>query len=259
MNSARMDNSHIDSARISGPAEMVIFSDPAELASGAADRIAGFIRKHASDAQGGDRVTVAMAGGSTPAAAYRLLAGMDVPWGRVSAWVGDERFVPPDHPDNNGAMIGRLLLDHTDARFLRVPWQEGRSAEAAAADYEEKLLEALAHDAGGPRPDLVLAGMGDDGHTLSLFPGSPALETTDRWYTANRVESIGARRLTASFQLVHRAKQIYVLVSGEAKAAALAEVLEPEDGPPLPARRLMEGGAPVTWLVDEKAASRLTG
>ena len=242
-----------------GRAELVVFADAAELASGAADRIAGFIRDHATNPPDTDIVTVAMAGGSTPAATYRRLSTIDLPWARMCAWVGDERYVPPDHPDNNGAMIGRLLLDGVDARFLRVPWEEGRSAAWAAAAYERDLLGAMARDSYGPRPDLVLVGMGDDGHTLSLFPGSPALGITDRWYAAARVEAKQPWRLTATYPLVHRAKQIFVLVSGEAKAPALAGVLAPSDDPPLPARRLMDGDAPVTWLVDEAAASGLAG
>ena len=245
--------------RISGPADVVVFADPTRLALGAADLIAAFIREHATKTRGSRTVTVAMAGGSTPAATYRRLATMDLPWGRVCAWVGDERYVPPDHEDSNGSMIGRLLLDGTDARFLRVPWKEGRSAARAAAVYEKDLFEAMAHDAGGPRPDLVVVGMGGDGHTLSLFPGSPTLDKTDSWYVADRVEAKQAWRVTATYSLVHRARQIYVLVSGQSKAPALAEVLQPTGDTPLPARRLMEGEAPITWLVDEAAASRLVG
>ena len=240
-----------------GGADVVIFPDPAELAEGAADRIASFIGTHVTGATATRTVTVAMAGGSTPAATYRRLAGMDVPWERVCAWVGDERYVPPDHPDSNGGMAGRLLLDATPARFLRVPWKAGRSAARAAALYETELLGAMARDADGPRPDLVLAGMGGDGHTLSLFPGGAALAVEDRWYVADLVGAGAGWRLTATYPLVHRARQIYVLATGQGKAAALAEVLEPSGDVPLPARRLMDGEAPVTWLVDEAAASRL--
>ena len=250
----------MDSTRPPTPADVSVFAGPAELAAGAAERIAAFIRSRAAEIPPSGYVTAAMAGGSTPAGAYRLLRKMNVPWERVCAWVGDERYVPPGHPDNNGAMIGRLLLDGVGARFLRTPWEEGRPATWAAAEYEKTLLKALAGDGGGPRPDLVLAGMGSDGHTLSLFPGSPALEETGRWYTANPAGPGPDWRLTAALPLVHRAGQIYVLASGEAKAAALAEALEPAGGgPPLPVRRLMEGEAPVAWLVDEAAASRLTG
>lgn len=241
----------------SSPADVVIFADAAELARGAADRIAGFIRQHANNSPGSRRVTVAMAGGSTPIGAYRLLAGMGLPWDRVCAWVGDERYVPPGHPDSNGSMMERELLDGTAARFLRIPWKEGRSATRAAALYEERLLEEMGHDSGGPRPDLVLVGMGGDGHTLSLFPGSAALDVTDRWYVADEVDAAHAWRLTATYPLVHRARHIYALVSGSSKAEVLAEVLHPTGSVPLPARLLMAGDAPVTWLVDEAAASLL--
>ena len=242
----------------SRPPEVVVYADGGELAVGAADRIAGFITQHATNNPSPRSVTVAMAGGSTPIAVYRRLATMDLPWERVCAWVGDERYVPPDHPDNNGSMIGRELLDGTVARFLRIPWKEGRSAPRAAALYEERLLEAMAHDPGGPRPDLVLVGMGGDGHTLSLFPESPTLDVADRWYIADRVEAVASWRLTATYPLVHRARRIFVLVSGRSKAPALAEVLHPTGPRALPARRLMAGEAPVTWLVDEAAASLLS-
>ncbi len=238
--------------------DVVVFANAAELAVGAADHIARFIEQQAIDSPATRAVTVAMAGGSTPVATYRCLSVLDVPWERVCAWVGDERYVPPNHPASNGSMIERRLLGDTPARFLPVPWEEDCSPARAAALYEKQLLEVMAHDAGGPRPDLVLVGMGGDGHTLSLFPGSPALDTTDRWYVAVRVDDQHAWRLTATLPLVHRARRIYVLVAGEGKAAALAEVLQPTSDAPLPARRLMEGRAPVTWLVDEAAASLLT-
>ena len=241
----------------SSQAEVVVFADADELAIGAAERIVGFIRQHATNTIGSRRVTVAMAGGSTPVAAYRRLARMEVPWEQVCAWVGDERYVPPDHPDSNGSMIGRELMDGTGARFLRIPWKEGRSPTRAAALYEERLLEEMEHYSGGPRPDLVLVGIGGDGHTLSLFPGSPALEVTDRWYVADKVETVQAWRLTATYPLVHRARRIFALVSGRSKASALAEILHPTGPAALPARLLMAGDAPVTWLVDEAAASLL--
>lgn len=240
-----------------GAADLVVFADATELAEGAAARIASFIGTHVTGGAAARTVTVAMAGGTTPAATYRRLAGMDVPWERVCAWVGDERYVPPEHPDSNGGMVGRLLLDTTPARFLRVPWKEGRTAARAAALYETELMGATDRDADGPRPDLVLAGMGGDGHTLSLFPDGAALDVEDRWYVADRANAGAGWRLTATYPLVHRARQIYVLVTGKGKAAALAEVLEPSGDVPLPARRLMDGEAPVTWLVDEAAASRL--
>ena len=242
-----------------GRADVRVFEDGATLAAGAASMIASFIRREVTKARaaGGRLVSVAMAGGSTPVATYRHLATMDIPWSGVCAWVGDERYVPLDHEDSNGAMIGRSLLDGTGARFLQVPWADDRSAPDAAALYEAELLASMGGDARGPRPDLILAGMGGDGHTLSLFPGSDALDITDRWYIATEVSAAQPWRLTATYPLAHRAAAVYVLVSGESKAPALAEVLQPTGDRPLPARRLMEGGAPVSWLVDRAAAAGL--
>ena len=242
-----------------GPADVRVFEDAAALAAGAAAMIASFIRQEVTKARevDGRLVSVAMAGGSTPVATYSRLAAMDIPWSGVCAWVGDERYVPPDHEDSNGAMIGRSLLDRAGARFLRVPWAADRPAHEAAALYEADLLASMGGDAHGPRPDLILAGMGGDGHTLSLFPGSEALDITDQWYVATEVAAGQPWRLTATYPLAHRAAAVYVLVSGESKAPALEEVLRPTGDQPLPARRLMEGEAPVSWLVDRAAAAGL--
>ncbi len=240
-----------------GQADVKVFDTSATLASGAAEAVAGFIRTEVPRIRSQRRLTVAMAGGSTPVAMYRKLSTMDVPWQRVCAWVGDERYVPPDHADCNGAMIASTLLDATRVQFLRPAWAPSLSAADAAADYEAELLAAMAGDGDGPRPDLVLAGMGGDGHTLSLFPGSPALDIADRWYAATEPPAQGPPRLTATLPLVHRAARIFVLVSGSSKASALAEALQPSSELVLPVRRLMDGEASVTWLVDRDAASDL--
>lgn len=233
--------------------EVVIFPNADTLAVGAAWRIADFIINHPRP-----RVTVALAGGSTPAGAYRRLRKMDIPWERVTAWVGDERNVPPGHPDHNESMADRMLLAGTGASLLRMLWDEGKP-ERMAASYRRLLAGILHIRDGKPCPDLMLAGIGDDGHTLSLFPGSAALEITDLDYAAVWVESKQDWRLTATFPLAHRSERIMVLVSGESKAAALAEILSPTQTPALPARRLMDGAAPVTWLVDAAAASLWEG
>ncbi len=227
--------------------DVVSFSNADALAEGAADRIARFLRHHA-----GEVVTLGVAGGSTPANTYRVLTELDVPWNRVYAWVGDERFVPPGHEDHNGTMADRLLLEGTGATFFPVPWQDGADPGDLAADYERTLIEILDPDMDGPRPDLLLAGIGDDGHTLSLFPETAALEVRDRWFVANHVPQKDTWRLTATYPLAWRARQILVLVSGEGKAPALARILAGDST--LPAQRLMEHGT-VTWLADEAALS----
>ena len=232
--------------------KVIVSPDPATLAARAAALAAAQIRQWA-----GDTVTLAMAGGSTPTAMYHVLQTLDVPWDKVHAWVGDERFVGEDHPDNNGAMARRELLDAVGASVSLVPWREGADPHELAAEYEETLLGILDHDDTGPRPDLILAGIGDDGHTLSLFPGTAALDIVDRWFVANWVEQKDTWRLTATFPLAQRARLILVLVAGEGKAGALARILEPSEGERLPAGRLMDGEAEVIWLVDEAAASLL--
>lgn len=232
--------------------DIVVFQDAESLAAGAAERIADFVRANA-----GGTVTVGMAGGSTPAATYAQLARMDVPWDRVYAWVGDERFVAPEHEDNNGSMVRTALLDDTDATFFPVPWIDGGDPHEIAADYEATLVEIMNHDQNGPRPDLLLAGIGPDGHTLSLFPETEALKVRDRWFTANYVPQQDSWRMTATYPLAWRARQIFVLVSGSGKASILAKILSPTAGESLPAQALMDGEAPVTWLVDAAAAADL--
>ncbi len=234
------------------PMTVFVSPDPESLATFAASLVAAKIREWA-----GDTVTLAMAGGSTPKAMYHVLETLDVPWDKVHAWVGDERFVGQDHPDNNGAMARHELLDAVGAPVSLVPWREGADPHELAAEYEHTLVGILDHDESGPRPDLILAGIGDDGHTLSLFPGTEALDITDRWYVANWVEQKQTWRLTATFPLAHRARLIMVLVAGVGKAEALAEILEPTADERLPAARLMDGEAEVVWLVDHQAASLL--
>ncbi len=232
--------------------KVIVNRDPDSLATFAASMVAAKIREWA-----GDTVTLAMAGGSTPRAMYHALKTLDVPWDRVHAWIGDERFVGQDHQDNNGAMARRELLDAVGAGVSLVPWRQDSDPHELAAEYERTLLGILDHDHNGPKPDLILAGIGDDGHTLSLFPGSEALSVTDRWYVANWVEQKQTWRLTTTLPLAHRARLILVLVAGEAKAEALAEILEPSGDERLPAARLMDGEAEVIWLIDQQAGSLL--
>ncbi|MDH3500501.1 MAG: 6-phosphogluconolactonase [Acidimicrobiia bacterium] len=232
--------------------QVLVFPDAHHLARAAARRIATLIRSASADT-----VSIAMAGGGTPKATYAELLRQDVPWQRVFAWVGDERFVPPDHPDNNSAMIGDVLAQ-TGATYAPVPWRSEWSAADAATEYEGILEAHLNDDGSGLRPDVMLLGMGDDGHTLSLFPGTDALSVTDRWFVENWVAAKDTWRLTTTFALAHRARHILFLVSGAAKADALARVLEPpDDVTRLPAKHILNGQADVTFFVDADAAGRL--
>lgn len=233
--------------------QIITHHDPEHLSRSTAARIRDLIE--GSGRTGRDRFSLGLAGGSTPEGTYRLLAGAGVNWERVDAWLSDERWVPHDHPDSNGKMAADLFLDGTDARFYRPRWAPWLEAADSAAHYEATLRSI--HPDG--RAELILLGLGDDGHTASLFPGTAALDAEDRrWYVANHVPKLDTERLTATYSFLRQAHRIFFLVSGESKAAALRQVLEPSQGErTLPASGVMGGEAQVTWLVDDAAASRL--
>ncbi len=198
--------------------------------------------------------TLGLAGGSTPQAGYELLATRPVPWERVVLWLGDERWVPETHPDSNAAMVRRTLADAAGARFLAPDYGLGDPDRAAAA-YQDVLLATFPTRDGAPAPDLILLGLGDDGHTASLFPGTAALEERSRSYVANWVEAKDTWRLTATMPLLWAAAELVFVAAGEAKAAKVAAVID--DEAPFPAREVAAGARAVTWLLDEAAASRL--
>ncbi len=233
--------------------QIITHRDLEHISHSAAGRIAGLIGE--SLEAGAVRFSFGLSGGSTPAGTYRLLAEADIRWDGVDAWLSDERWVPHDHPDSNGKMAADLLLSATNARFYRPRWAPWLEAADSAAHYEATLRSI--HPDG--RADLVLLGMGDDGHTASLFPGTAALEAEERrWYVANHVPKLDAERLTATYSFLRQAHRVFFLVAGESKAAALRQVLEPNEGEKtLPAAGIIGGEADVTWLVDEAAASQL--
>jgi 6-phosphogluconolactonase len=208
------------------------------------------------------RFALALAGGDTPRRLYGVLAA-DPEWPATETefFFGDERAVPPEHADSNYRMARETLLAPLRIDPQRVHRIEAERADLdeAARAYEAELVRVLGAG-GGPLPqlDCLLLGMGADGHTASLFPRSAALAETRRAVVASRVPGSGAPRVTITFPLIERARSVLVLVCGEAKAAALAEVLEgPPDPERLPAQRLLAGAGTVRWLCDAAAASRL--
>ena len=221
----------------------VVFDDARELVPGAAAHLAALI-----DAAPGPRVSVGLAGGSTPAAIYLELRRCDVDWSRVDFWLSDERWVPWHDDDSNGKMAEENLVGHVSGRHLRPRWAPWLEPDESAAQYEEELR---AIHGGEHPPDLILLGMGNDGHCASLFPGTEALSETDRWYVANFVPSLEVWRLTSTFALLDLARQIVFMIGGASKAEALARVANGED---LPTTRVSNGGAPVTFLLDRAAA-----
>jgi len=212
------------------------------------------------------RFTVALAGGSTPKALYSLLANdpafrSNVPWDRTYFFFGDERHVPPGDPDSNFRMANEAML----ARVPLLPRQVNRikgeypDAADAAREYENTLHDfwGLA-EAQFPRFDLILLGMGPDGHTASLFPGTQALEETKRLVVANRVPKFDTDRITFTAPVINNAARILFMAHGEDKASALRAVLEGPYQPRLfPAQLIQPKNGKVLWLVDNTAARLL--
>ena len=234
--------------------------DPDAVARSAAEVTAAALRSAIAER---GIFAIALAGGDTPRRMYEQLAlHKELDWGRVEFFWGDERSVPPDHPDSNFGMARAALLRPLGVESRQIHRMEGERSDldAAARDYEEDLAKTCgAPDQGPPILDLVLLGMGPDGHTASLFPHTTALSETQRWVVANDVPQLSTRRITITFPLIERARATLVLVTGASKADVLAEVLEGRLDPQrLPSQRL-GGSASVEWLVDAAAASRLRG
>jgi len=201
---------------------------------------------------------VALAGGATPRRTYQRLAEPDghegVPWERVLLFFGDERCVPPDHPDSNHRMVREALLARLPvpaANVFRMAG-EAQDPDQAAAAYEAELRQELGP---APRLDLVLLGMGADGHVASLFPGSPALAESRRLVCAAAGPRPGERRLTLTLPAINAAAGVLFLVTGEDKAGLVAEVLAGGRSD-LPVARVRPDGE-VHWLLDRAAASRI--
>jgi 6-phosphogluconolactonase len=225
--------------------ELVVYESPERAAGGAAQRIADLFTEDA------DGFTIGLAGGGTPSATYEALRGRATGWERVDGWLSDERWVPPDDERSNGRMAAETLMDHVSARFHRPRWSEYIEPADSAAHYEANLRSIHA----AKKPDLILLGIGEDGHTASLFPGSSALEETNRWFVANTIPETGENRLTATYPLLWSAERILVLTAGERKAPALRDAFEGES---TPIGRIREGNAEVEWHVDHAAASLLS-
>jgi 6-phosphogluconolactonase len=207
--------------------------------------------------------SVALSGGSTPRAVYARLAAdetarVSVSWRQIDWWWSDERAVPPRDPDSNFKMAFESLLGHAPIDPARVHRLRGEADPAdAAGEYERDLRAAYRVPPGGiPRLDLVLLGLGGDGHTASLFPGTPALSERDRLVVANPVPALRTTRLTFTLPLINHARRVAFFVSGADKASVLAKVL---DGPPgaLPAQLVQPADGELLWLVDRAAAREL--
>jgi 6-phosphogluconolactonase len=231
-----------------------VYESPEELAGAAAQ---DFASKAAEAIEERGRFAVVLAGGSTPRAAYEILArdlAGTIAWNDVHVFFGDERSVPPDHEDSNYRMAREALLDHVSAVSVHRMRAEV-SPDEAAASYEDELRGFFGAEE-LPRFDLILLGIGGDGHTASLFPETPALEVKDRWVVANPVPKLDTTRITLTAPVLNAARAVDFLVAGEGKAEALKEILEGDADPRrYPAKLIRPPGGPA-WMVD-RAAARL--
>jgi 6-phosphogluconolactonase len=241
--------------RTDSQARYEILPDPSAVAVAAADRFVAVARQSIEE-RGSFRV--ALSGGSTPKRIYPLLIAEPrvgaVDWSRVEFFWGDERAVPPDHPESNFGVAYQMLLaalpNVRPEAIHRMP-AEAPNLDAAALAYEAELR--LAFGARGDEPpvfDLIWLGMGPDGHTASLFPGSAALDVTDRWVVANWAPGPGAWRMTLTFPVLDAARALLFVVTGADKADALARVRAGDRE--LPAARVR--AQHVEWLIDAAAA-----
>jgi 6-phosphogluconolactonase len=244
-------------------APLEVSATPEETAAAAATAVAALLRE-AQAARG--RASIALAGGSTPRRLYQLLAAPplreQVDWTRVELFWGDERPVGPAHPDSNHGMARTALLEPlgiAPERIHRIAAESADRVQAARA-YQAELARVLESDPEGPPPalDVVLLGMGADGHTASLFPGTTALDEERRWVVANPVPQLSQERITLTVPMLNAGRAVRMLVSGADKAPALAEVLEGARAPArYPAQLVAPGPGRLVWHVDAAAASRL--
>jgi 6-phosphogluconolactonase len=220
-----------------------VFENSRELARGAAEHFVALAQK--------DSFTVALSGGSTPKVLYQVLAEEfreQVLWSKVQFFWSDERHVPPDHPDSNYRMAHEALLSRVpvlESNVHRVR-SENPSAQEAADEYEKIIV---------PRLDLILLGLGTDGHTASIFPGSEVLHETKRLIAAPWVEKLNAYRITMTLPLLNNGASVLFLVSGAEKVEIVKEVLE---GPQkYPAQFVQPTNGELLWMLDRDAARNL--
>ncbi len=246
---------------MSALAEIRKVATPQELFAAAADEVLQ-AAKSAVAVRG--RFIIALSGGSTPKSLYNLLATNAknaLAWDCTFFFWGDERHVPPTDPESNYKMANEAMLEKipvSAANIFRVP-AENPDAEAAAAEYEQTLQKFFAVEPGQfPQFDLILLGMGPDGHTASLFPGTAALQEKSRLVVANWVEKFKTHRITFTLPLLNAARSVVFLVSGTDKADALKNVLEGDaPGEQYPSKLVRPTDGKLIWLIDRAAASKL--
>jgi 6-phosphogluconolactonase len=234
-----------------------VFPDGEALARAAAETFAATVA--------GEEISrVALSGGSTPKRMGQLLADQpyrdSVPWRSIEFFWGDERYVPENSPESNSGEARRGFLDHVGVDPARInPFPTTVPDPRLAAEmYATQIRTVFGETDGFPSFDLVFLGMGDDGHTLSLFPGTSAITVTDQLVVANPVPKLDTTRLTMTAPLVNAAKRVVFLVGGAGKADMLHRVLDgPVDVQETPSQIIRPTAGDLVWLVDEAAAAKL--
>lgn len=243
--------------------EIRILKDSAAIAKRAAEE---FVKLAQSAVSRSGSFTVALSGGSTPKLLYSLLSTdlalrATLPWDKMQLFFGDERHVGPDDDQSNFKMASESMIKKSALKPEQVHRMKGEypDVDRAAKEYEQDLRAHFRlKDAELPRFDLVLAGMGDEGHTLSLFPGTKALHAEGRTVVRNWVGKLYTERITLTAPAANNAEMILFLVAGKEKALALKAVLEgPYEPEQLPAQLLQPTNGKLLWLVDEAAGNNL--
>ncbi len=243
--------------------EFIICQDAKEVSRRGAELFVKMARERAG---AGKRFSVALSGGSTPKTMFEMLASDEfreqVPWDRVDLFWGDERGVPPDHQDSNYRMTREAMLEDVPIprdHVYRIPADHADIAKGAEI-YEETLCRYFGLGAGQlPRFDLVYLGMGDDGHTASLFPGTKALAEEKRFVVKNYVDKFQSWRVTLTAPAINNAKNVVFLIAGAGKADRLKEVLEgPRDPDRLPSQMIQPRDGELVLILDEAAAAKLS-
>ncbi len=233
--------------------ETRIFEDAEALAAAVAEELTELLERHTRTP-----FTIALAGGSTPKRLYELLAAEPyrerIHWKDVEFFFGDERSVPPDHADSNYGMAKRALLDHVPAKAHRMVAETGD-----VRGYARLLSERIEERRDGvPVLDLVLLGIGDDGHTASLFPGTAALDEHTRWVVMNDVPQHHTTRMTLTYPILNAAERVWVLIAGAGKTAMVAECLAAaaRNETPRPILGVRPTAGELVWFLDKAAAGR---
>lgn len=206
------------------------------------------------------RFIVALSGGSSPERFFEILAddlNSEIDWENINVFWADERCVPPDHAESNFGNAYRILLSKVPSPETNIHRIRGEEDPVRAAGLYEKELRSVFGNTGVPVFDLIVLGMGKDGHTASLFPGSPVLEEKTRLAVPSFAEHLGSWRISLTLSVINNAKRILFIVSGKSKAAALAKVLEGRQDPVYPASLVRSHAGEIMWIIDKDAASLL--